>query len=138
MLIPSQNGQGPKQLPITKNKRTAGYSIFGTSFTDITVLWLVTHSALARRGQQCVSSHFNPMDIHKFLCSSVFNYRTPRNYGQKPSWTMYCIIQWDRVWAILGGPGQNWWRTDFSLYYYSCDYSLSLGLLCLFWMFLMC
>ena len=36
-----------------------------------------------------------------------------------------------------GRPGQKWWRTDFSLSYYSCDYCLSLGLLCLFWMVLM-
>jgi hypothetical protein len=35
-----------------------------------------------------------------------------------------------------GRPGQKWWKTDFSLlYYYFCDYSLSLGLLCLFWLF---
>jgi hypothetical protein len=32
-----------------------------------------------------------------------------------------------------GRPGQKLWKTDFSLlYYYFCDYSLSLGLLCLF------
>ena len=31
----------------------------------------------------------------------------PRNHGQKPSWTMYRITQWDRVWAILGGQDKN-------------------------------
>jgi len=31
----------------------------------------------------------------------------PRNRGQKPSWKMYRIIQWDRVWAILGGQDKN-------------------------------
>jgi len=39
-VIPSQNDQGQKQLPITKNTPTAGYSIFGTSFPDITTLRL--------------------------------------------------------------------------------------------------
>jgi hypothetical protein len=37
-----------------------------------------------------------------------------------------------------GRPGQKWWKTDFSLlYYYFCDYSLSVELICLFWMLLM-
>ena len=31
----------------------------------------------------------------------------PRKHGQKPSWTMYRIVQWDRVWAILGGQDKN-------------------------------
>ena len=35
-----------------------------------------------------------------------------------------------------GRPGQKWRKTNFSLlYYYFCHYCLSLGLLCLFWMF---
>ena len=61
----------------------------------------------------------------------------PRNHGQKPSWTMYRIIQWNRVWAILGGQDKMMEYWLFSLLLLR-DYSLSLGLLCLFWMVLLC
>jgi len=71
------------------------------------------------------SPHWNPSQP---LLHAV---QHPRNHGQKPSRTMYRVIWWDRVWAILGGQDKNYGKLTSSLLYcYFCDYSLLFGFLC--------
>ena len=46
-------------------------------------------------GHDCLGTHLHRIGIRPDpLLHAV---QPPRNHGQKPSWTMYRIIQWDRV-----------------------------------------
>jgi len=56
-------------------------------------------------GHDCLGTHLHRNGIRPR--PPLHAMQPPRTHGQKPSRTMYRIIWYDRMWAILGGQNKN-------------------------------